>query len=91
MAKDMQRGFNNNAIFQFEYCWNMLKTIPKYKKYMLAQSDLSTSYHRDIIHLEEVNDNQNVHVDLERPICKKAAKERERKKERAKIVDRNKL
>jgi hypothetical protein len=44
MAKDMQREFNNNVIFQFEYCWNMLKTIPKYKKYMLAQSDLSTSY-----------------------------------------------
>jgi hypothetical protein len=52
MAKDMYQEFNNNVIFQFEYCWNMLKTISKYKKYILAQSDLkrkfldtSTSYH----------------------------------------------
>jgi hypothetical protein len=55
---------------------------------MSAQSDLerkcldtNTSYHRDIIHLGEVNDDQNVPVELERPIGKKAAKEREKKKE----------
>jgi hypothetical protein len=87
MAKDMYREFNNNAIFQFEYCWNKLKTIPKYKKYMSTQSalkrkclDINTSYHRDVIHLGEVNDDQNVPVELERPIGKKAAKERERKR-----------
>jgi hypothetical protein len=83
--------FNNKAIFQFEYFWNKLKTIPKYKKYMLAQSDLkmkcldtSTSYHRDVIHLGEVNDDQNVPVDLERPIGKKATKERERERKKEK-------
>ena len=64
---------------------------------MLPQSDLkrkcldtSTSYHQDVIYLGEVNDDQNVPVELERPIGKKAAKERE-KKERTKIVERKRL
>ncbi|XP_059442130.1 uncharacterized protein LOC132174498 [Corylus avellana] len=87
MAKAMYQELNNNAIFQFEHLWNMLKTVPKWKKYMLTQSDLkrkcldtSTSYPLDVIHLGEDNNDQDVHVALERPIGKKAAKERERKR-----------
>jgi hypothetical protein len=59
---------------------------------MLPQSDLkrkcldpSTSYHQDVIYLGEVNDDQNVLVDLERPIGKKAAKEREEKKKEQRL------
>jgi hypothetical protein len=40
-----------------------------------------------VIHLGDDNNDENDIVDLERPIDKKAAKERERKKERAKIVE----
>jgi hypothetical protein len=61
-----------------------LKTLPKWKqlKPMLRRKSIciSPSSPQLVIHLGEVNDDENVIVDLERPIGKKTAKEREKKR-----------
>jgi hypothetical protein len=59
-------------------------------KPVLRKKSISPSP-QPVIHLGDDNDDENVTVDLERPIGKKAAKERERKKKRAKIVERKRL
>jgi hypothetical protein len=82
--------------FQFEYCWNLLKTMPKWNllKTVTRRNSIPTSnYFEAVINRGEDNDDENVIVNLERPIGKKAAKERERekKKKKAKIVERKGL
>ena len=80
--------------FQFEHCLNLLKTVPKWKllKIVSRKNSIPKSYSPEaVIHLGEDNDDENVSVNLERPIGKKAAKERERKKERVEIVERKGL
>jgi hypothetical protein len=83
LAKDMYQ--NEYSIgFQFEHCWNLLKMLPKWKqlKPVLRRKSIGISPSPQlVIHLGEDNDDENVIVDFERPIGKKAAKEREKKKE----------
>jgi len=83
LAKDMYRD-EYSIGFQFEHCWNLLKTLPKWKqlKPMLRRKSIgiSPSSPQLVINLGEVNDDENVIVDLERPIGKKATKEREKKR-----------
>jgi hypothetical protein len=54
----MYREFNNNIVFQFEHCWNLLKTLSKWKMVVqlkLKRKSVDTSYSspQDIIHLGE--------------------------------------
>lgn len=81
----MYREFNNNIIFQFEHCWNLLKTLPKWKTMVQLKlkgrfAGTCHSSPHDVIHLGEGNDCGDAVVDLERPLGKKASKERERKR-----------
>jgi hypothetical protein len=74
--------------FQFEHCWNLLKMVPKWKllKIVLRRNSIPTSYSPEaVIHLGEDNDDENVIVNLERPIGKKATKEREKKKKETRL------
>jgi hypothetical protein len=68
--------------FQFEHCWKLLKNLPKWKQLkptMLRKKSISPSL-QPVINLGVDNDEEDVIVDLERPIGKKAAKDREKKR-----------
>jgi hypothetical protein len=77
----MYREFNNNIIFQFEHCWNLLKILPKWKTMVQLKSKGRSagtchSSPQDVIHLGEGNDCGDAVVDLERPLGKKASRKR---------------
>ncbi|XP_062155153.1 uncharacterized protein LOC133863196 [Alnus glutinosa] len=81
LAKDMYRD-EYSIGFQFEHCWKLLKNLPKWKQLkpvVPRKKSISPSL-QPVIHLGVDNDDEDVIVDLERPIGKKAAKEREKKR-----------
>jgi hypothetical protein len=88
----MYREFNNNIIFQFEHCLNLLKTLPKWKTMVQLKSkgrSSGTCYSspQDVIHLGEDNEGENAVVDLEKPLWQEGP-EREREREREREIER---
>jgi hypothetical protein len=88
-AKVMYHSIHGGS-FNFQHCWNILRFHPKWKQTVsegvkkrkrktVAQE---SSYTPDSIHLGDDNGSPSVIVDLERPIGKKAQKERERTRRR---------
>ncbi|GLT72465.1 hypothetical protein SLA2020_443980 [Shorea laevis] len=84
---------NHGVTFNFEHCWNTLKCHPKWKQNVaegnkkskrksLSQEPSAPPAPPDSIHLGEDNVSQSAFVDLERPIGKKAQKEREKTRRR---------
>ncbi|GLT71777.1 hypothetical protein SLA2020_437730 [Shorea laevis] len=81
---------NHGVTFNFEHCWNTLKCHPKWKQNVAEGNKKSKrkslsqepSAPPESIHLGEDNVSQSAFVDLERPIGKKAQKEREKTRRR---------
>ncbi|XP_038698708.1 glutathione S-transferase T3-like [Tripterygium wilfordii] len=84
MAKEMYQQLHKSH-FQFDHCWNMLRHQPKWtmqmgqpssKRKQSASCSISTS---DAINLDEDDISISTSINLERPIGRKAEKERRKK------------